>query len=77
MSSVSILRGEMELDSELKDKVIEELTRSVNFAYNLIDDKQKEIDKLTKLYNEVRADVDSLKNEMKEIREKQNTNCNK
>ena len=71
MSSIDILRGEFELETELKDKVIEELKVSIEFAHKTIDDKQKEIDKLTQLYKTMNETVSSLQNELLAVKNRQ------
>ena len=49
MSSVDLVRSEFDLQTEIKDKEIEELKKSLDFACGLIEDQKKVIDELDKV----------------------------
>ena len=61
MSSLEIVRGELDLDMELKDREIESLKTSLNFAHGQIAD-------LRRLYTEVNDDLADLRKELSLVR---------
>ena len=69
MSTVGILRSEFELQNQIKEKEIEELKKSLEFACGLIDDQKKIIEDLKKSYKDVRKEVDALKIDLKEVKD--------
>ena len=68
MTSVEVLRSELELHSEIKDKQIEELQKTLEFACGWIDDHKKSYNELKSQYIQVINEVADLRHELAWVR---------
>ena len=68
MNDIDAIRSELEIDTRHRDIEIEELKKSLNFAYKEIDDLKKEKCTLTALYHELKGEIATIKSNCIEIK---------
>ena len=69
MDDVEVLRDEILIDTHLRDKEVEELKQSLNFAFHKIEDQKKEINDLKQLCKDLDDKINAIGADTKKLKE--------